>query len=272
MTNFETTCRFRAADGATVVGLLRMPVGVPTGAYLLFHGISTDKNEYLNFLATVAERLSERGFATLRIDFRGHGQSPETPETFTIGSQLLDAQAALNFIQSETGIQTTSLFGCSFGAPPCIFLKAWCPTRIGPVTLLSPVMDYRRTFIEPNTDWGKQTFPHQSLVRCLALGEHVPIGEGFYMAPPLLAGLLQADVEASLRVIDGPITILHGDHDGMVPIEISRDIAHAYPQVRLIEFKNMEHGFTDHGDDAGKSAATLSNLNRIVTVLATGGE
>src|SRR5690348_10175285 len=97
----EHKCVFKAADGVDIIGILRAPVGATRGTFLLLHGISTGKNEYLNFLGMIAGRLADNGFSSLRIDFRGHGESPVPPDGFTVGTQIIDVQAAIRFLQKE---------------------------------------------------------------------------------------------------------------------------------------------------------------------------
>jgi len=267
MNDYEQKHILTAIDGVKVVSILHMPDSSPKGACLLLHGIGTNKDEYLGFFAKIALKLAEAGIASLRLDFRGHGESPLPPDAFTISSQLLDAQAGLSFLRERTTIAKPDLFGCSFGAPPCLYLKAWVPAQLGRITLLAPVLNYRKVFLDPVSDWGKTTFPQAALRRCLEAGKPVPIGENFYMSPVLLANLMHADVEGSVSLIEEEFTVLHGVRDDMVPISLSQDVAARHPHLRLIEFPNMEHGFTDSGDETGESPATLANIEHIMRFL-----
>lgn len=265
----EKQVTFPAVDGAEVIGILRYPEKTILGAFLLLHGISTNKNEYLHFFETIADRLAEEGFGSLRIDFRGHGESLIPYREFTVGSQILDSLAAVQCLRKEFAVEKIHVFGCSFGAPPCIYLKATFDEKIQGIVLLSPVLDYDRTFLCPESVWGKETFPKDKLLACIERGEGIPITESFKMEPRLLADLLHSDVGEWIGRIDQPIWIIHGTEDDMVPISITRDYVREFPQLNLLEIAGMEHGFTEKGDKTGRSKGTSENVNKIVERLIT---
>ncbi len=63
---------FTSSDGVRLVASWRpSPAGAAAPAVLLLHAFSRDRRE----LAGVAEELAARGFATLSLDLRGHGDS-----------------------------------------------------------------------------------------------------------------------------------------------------------------------------------------------------
>lgn len=60
------------SDGWELVGDLRIPpAGEPVPAVLLLNQAAADRTDYVG----LAERLAERGLASLRLDLRGHGES-----------------------------------------------------------------------------------------------------------------------------------------------------------------------------------------------------
>ena len=91
---------------------------------ILLHGISSYKDEYLDFYKTLSEIFIQHDFATLRFDFRGHGESKEPPAEFTIASQIIDLSTVIKYIEKEKQYPSVDLLGCSFGAPPCIFASS----------------------------------------------------------------------------------------------------------------------------------------------------
>ena len=144
--------------------------------------------------------------------------------------------------------------------------------NIGAITMLAPVLDYRRVFIRPESDWGRSTFPPEAISACIEKGEPIALSETFFVGPRLLASMLHSNVMAEFARLGRPITVIHGDHDGMVSIGISRDAAAAYRNIRLIEFSNMEHGFTDAGDETGQRDATQTNVRNILEILISGAK
>ena len=71
------------------------------GTIVFCHGISTDQNEYLNFLKIMAEEVSRIGFNSVRFDFAGHGKSRSTPSEFSIRSQVADLYSVISWIEDN---------------------------------------------------------------------------------------------------------------------------------------------------------------------------
>jgi uncharacterized protein len=230
---------------------------------LLCHGIGMNRNEYLGFFATMASLLAQRGHGSLRIDFRGHGRSPVPACEFTVGSQLIDVRAARDFLRRQGFREPVDLMGCSFGAAPCIVSKANSPQDFGRVTLLAPVLDYRAVFIDPVSPWGTATFTRERLAKCASEGEPIAINDSFSMHPRLLASLLHSDV-LSFVPRAGTLTIIHGESDDMVPVELSMAAAERHANVRLVTIPDMEHGFTHTGDKQGSHTSTQRNIATIL--------
>jgi len=106
-------------DGVGIPGILCVPNGAERARVLMLHGITTSKNEYLDFFRELAHTLAGCGVGSLRIDFRGHGDSQVSSRAFTVASQCSDTYAALKwYLDLEPHSDVTyHVLGCSFGAP-----------------------------------------------------------------------------------------------------------------------------------------------------------
>jgi pimeloyl-ACP methyl ester carboxylesterase len=237
---------------------------------ILCHGISTDKNEYLDFLVTLEQKLKKRGISTLRFDFRGHGESGLPPSAFSIASQIIDLVAAVQWIKARSPNSRISFFGVSFGAPPCLMIERWAfDTKFGPRFLLAPVLSYDRTFLNPESNWAIQNFSSEAQKNALA-GSPIYLNDHFYMNGELFAEMAAMDIGKSISECNSPIYVMHGTEDDMVPFDISKQISEKEGNVELIEFPGMEHGFTAKGDETGLSEATLLNIEKIIDTVQRG--
>ena len=85
-----------------VSGILTYPEEVSASAsmpgVLLLHGFATDKNEVNNTNQQLAEQLAARGIISLRIDFRGYGNSAGNPEDFSVHDMVDDALVGYEFL------------------------------------------------------------------------------------------------------------------------------------------------------------------------------
>ena len=126
----QELCRFDAADGEALHGLLHRPEdgGVSDLAILQVHGVGGAF--YRGILSLVAERLAEQGWHVLPINTRGHdwvtrGKDPQgyigaTYENFE--DCLADIDGALSFLAGR-GYRRFILYGHSLGAVKVVFYQ-----------------------------------------------------------------------------------------------------------------------------------------------------
>ena len=71
----------------------------PLPAVLMLHGFGSQKDEVGNMYQRLAAALGEQGIASLRIDFRGWGESAGKMEESTVQSQIDDAATAYEYLK-----------------------------------------------------------------------------------------------------------------------------------------------------------------------------
>lgn len=237
---------------------------------ILCHGISTDKNEYLDFLVTMERELCSRGISTIRFDFRGHGESAASPAEFSVSSQILDLYHVVQWANRELRPKRISFFGVSFGAPPCLMIDQWLHgINMGPRFLIAPVLDYRRTFLDPESNWGKETFSKDAIEGALN-GKKIYLSDSFYVNGSFFSEVSAINVGIFLNACECPVHVMHGMEDDMVSLKISKDVAHGNSHTYVHEFPNMEHGFTDKGDESGESKETVQNIAKMIDIISRG--
>ncbi|GBG28452.1 Protein ABHD12B [Hondaea fermentalgiana] len=70
---------------------------------------------YNNVVTAVARALTEAGFTTMTLNFRGVGRSKGS-SSWQGTNERKDVEAALEFLRAETGVENVALVGYSFGA------------------------------------------------------------------------------------------------------------------------------------------------------------
>ncbi len=129
-----TRVTFPTGDGVAIVGAYAEGrSGAP--AALLLHMMPATKESWDRF----AEKLSARGFATLAIDLRGHGESVAAEDDRAMG---LDVEAAMRWLADRGhDPKRTVIVGASIGANLAIGYAA-AHHEIPAVGTLSPGLDY----------------------------------------------------------------------------------------------------------------------------------
>lgn len=233
-------------------------------AIIMAHGIMGSKNEYLNTLAHIAEVLEKRHIASLRIDFAGHGDSKQSLDNFSLSSQVENLNDAISWMEGM-GYGKFILLGVSFGAPPCI-ISTLLNKTVKKTVLIAPVMDYKKTFMNPITSWGKEKFGLEKILDGIRTNG-LYLDEEYYLSPAVLQDILLVDIPTFLGIVDKKIIIFHGDTDDMVPYSVSARVTEENTNIELVTMINTEHGITEVGDEDFSRSITRNNLNLVVEYL-----
>ena len=239
----ESRITFKSADGTTLVGLVAKPTGTPRGAVVLAHGITVEKNEG-GFYTRLAAHLAQRNLSSLRFDFRGHGDSQGKSDQMTIRGEIDDLSAAVDTLAS--GNSAVSIVGTSFGAAIAIEYAHRHAEKVLSLSLLAPVLDFRRTFLQPETEWAEEWFTKKALQKAEKTGQLNL--DGFVLGKALLSEFAVLKPIDSLRSISTPTLIVHGSDDSMVPFPVARDASKGLPHVTFIAVEEADHGFEGFED------------------------
>jgi hypothetical protein len=238
----NTQCTLKTLDNYTIAAI--HTISSRERLILWLHGLGMDKDEYLNFFTEGAEYLANKGFDSLRIDFRGHGSSSGTSSDFSIAGQMLDVECAINFIL-ETYSEKVPLYivGCSFSASPAIFTALNHPDLVKGIVLVSPVLSYKRTFLD-SIDFWRPVFN-----------------------PRLIEEMKIIHPDLALREVKQHVAIIHGGSDSMVPYAITKEISNQIG-IRLYSIPKMGHGFTDINDKTSMSKESQDNKIKIFDIIS----
>lgn len=221
--------KFASRDSLKLHGTLTTPPSPARGLMLMVHGITSDRSEWEIF-DLLADEVSKEGVASLRFDFRGHGESRLDEQLITLTGILSDVTSAWDELEGRAGVegarQKRYIVGSSFGGG-LAYAAASRDGRFDRAFLVAPVFDYLADIDHCAPKWRsdlkrKDHFKYNDL----ALGRGLA-NEALYFDP--LAGPAVAT------------TIFHGTADTDVSIELSRAVAAKHPSVDLVEMKGAGH-------------------------------
>lgn len=252
----------QSRDGMVLRATLERVDGA-RGCAVLAHGITGDRESDGLFTA-LALRLRNEGVASLRFDFRGHGESDGAQEAVTIRGEVADLRASLERARDEVRTPL-ALVASSFGAIAGIE----CLRDEGDVrcaVLVNPVLDPRRTFLEPELPWAKASFSPEALQAARDRGFLLLDGR-FRVGAELLREMGEAAPFRGYRTLEMPTLVLHGDRDSYVPFGITE--AHGPPNdaSRFVAVRGGEHGFPG----AAREPVVREMVAWIARHLAVGG-
>lgn len=210
------------------------------GVVVQAHGINANMTEGGMFVR-LADRLAEADFNVLRFSFRGHGSSGGTQRGTTIAGEMLDLQAAVEYM-ADRFPGPLSIVASSFGAVSTSLSLPWLGERLGRLALWNPVLDLRRTFVSPELRWGKENYgPDQQ--KLLHSQGFLVVDDEFEVGRVLFEEFHHYEPFTYLVASPVPALVVHGDRDSAVSYEIAQQAAAAKPNTEFHTVRGSDHGF-----------------------------
>jgi uncharacterized protein len=234
-----------------VVGTLCLPeTQVPAPVVLLLHGFTGSRHEMAiagtseYVFSRTARLLAEAGFASLRIDFRGSGESEGLWVDTTYSGQSADAVAAIDWLSACPDIDhgQISVLGWSQGGLVACHAARSRP-QVKSLILWAPVVNPMLTFsflLGSDTVLQALKQPAETLVTAqLPWGGEVKLNASYVHEMP------RTDPVAALACYPGPVQVIVGLHDEAVfPQPSSGEVLLAYHQgPHQLDIFEMDHSF-----------------------------
>ncbi len=209
-------------QGQKLYGMLHLPEGAgPHPAFILLHGYTATRIGPHRIFVKCAREAAARGFAALRFDFRGSGESEGGFEQMTISAEVSDAARALDLLELRPEVDPARLgvLGLSMGGAVASLLLGQ-DSRPRSAVLWAPLADPYAIFLAgaggrlPETDYDN----HGDLV-----------GRAFSAELPSL------DLLGAIRRYQGPLLVIHGDMDQTVPYQLGVRLYDAAPGRKSLE-------------------------------------
>jgi len=197
-----------------IAGMLHIPEGTPAPAAIFCHGFTGNRVESHRLFVHAARELCNRGFVTLRFDFRGSGESEGLFESMTISEEMSDLVTALRWLHDRKEIlkDRIGIVGLSLGGVVAI-LTAADDERIKAVCAWSTPAELGGLENTARSIFGESRIEVLMERRYFDLPSGDRIGRGFLM------DALTHDISRSVaRISPRPFLIVHGTNDQTIPV------------------------------------------------------
>lgn len=213
----------------------RLPKGFDTAKdsvemVVLMHGIFSSKG--YPPMPKIGKELARNGIATIAMDFGGHGRSQGKKVNMTIAKEIEEAKAVYDYACSLPYVTKVSILGHSQGGVVASMLagelarEGRAPHRL---ILLAPGAVIKEA-CQSGHFFGNRYDPKNppEYIRCYGL---------FKVGREYLTTTQQLDIYATSASYQGPVCIIHGTKDKMVPLWCSRKYDGIYKdsQLHLVE-------------------------------------
>ena len=225
------------SDAHTLYGELLLPAGktgkLPT--VICCHGFGSS---YKLCRDTMGKCFAMSGYAVVCFDFYGgskHSKSGGTMLEMSIFTEREDLSKVIEAVKAMDTTDTDNLFllgesqgGCVAGITAPRFQND-----------LKAIVEYYPAYCIPDDARKKYKSVDEIPAVCKTFG--LDVGKVYNEK------LLDFDVYEEIKGYMGPVLILHGDRDTVVPIEYGRRAAETYTNAEIVTFSGEIHGFTGKG-------------------------
>lgn len=194
---------------------------------ILMHGIFSSKN--FTPMPTIAKQLAKEGIASIRFNFGGHWSSEGKMELMTIEKEIADALAMWEYACSLPYVSKIGLLGHSQGG----VVASMTAGRIAAMgdtakplyglALLAPASVLKNACQNGGLFDAKfNPADPPEYVRCFKL---MKLGREYLLSTQ------QLDIYGTAEAYRGPVRIIHGSNDRLVPMWCSEDFKKTYGEA-----------------------------------------
>lgn len=228
-------------------GGLAMEVTLPEGfnedtdkcpMVILMHGIFSSKN--IVPIPALARALAKEGIASICFDFGGHWKSEGQMQEMTVGKEIEDALAMWEYAESLPYVSHIGLLGHSQGGVVASMTAGILASRgespaalvlIAPGSVIQDACKGGRFF---GAEFNPADPPEY--VKCFGV---MKLGREYILTTQEL------DIYGTAKAYTGPVRLIHGSKDTIVPMSCSEKFVETYTQdAELIVVEGENHMIT----------------------------
>ncbi len=235
--------------GQEMVATLQVPEGEAAPVVLLLHGFTGARDELATdhvkdgVFAYTADRLAEAGYASLRIDFRGSGESQADmsfAET-TFEGQIADALAAMDYLKASDEVDGEDIFVVGWSQGGLVAAAAAGRSNApDAVALWNAVGDPQKTYgglFGDAMSIGMDAAPDAPVTVTLPWGAEVVLNGAFF------DGIETHDAVGEIKGFTGPLFVAQGSKDTTVTPDNADAYIAAHEGPEVLWSAEMDHVF-----------------------------
>ena len=234
---------FIDCDGVKLHAKLDMPAGVEKCPLcILIHGFTGHMEEA--HIIAAQQAMNEASVAVLRAEMYGHGGSDGEFRKHTLYKWVTNALAVVRYAKTLDFVTDLYLSGHSQGGLLTMLVGGMCRDDFKAILPMSPawmIPDGAREGRLLGMEFDPKHIPEVLAGWGLELdGDYVRVAQTIH-------------VEDEIARYDGPVLIVHGDADEVVPFEYAKKAQVLYRNAKLVSVHGADHCFNGHLEEMAEA-------------------
>lgn len=238
-------------DGMTLRGYLDYPENFNGEIVVMYHGFTGNKTEHAKHFLNFSRIISKYGYASLRMDFSGNGESDGDFPDFTMDTMMAEAMQIYEYAKNLEGVKKVTLLGFSMGGGVSTYLSGKLGNKVSKLVLWSPAVNIndiiRRRFDNaPKLENGNALHGTFEISKKMyeSLDKHIPLD--------------------NISAFTNPVLIINGKKDLAVNYLQSVRLSVMYSNSRLHLINTAGHGYDafEERDDLYKQSLNFLLENK----------
>lgn len=221
---------------------------------ILMHGIFSSKN--ITPMPAIAKELARNGIASIRFNFGGHWSSEGKIEKMTIENEIADAMAIWDYVNTLPYVSRIGILGHSQGGVIASMTAGIISSQVNSsrkpygLVLMAPASVLTNACNNGEL-LGAKFDPANppEFIRCFGV---MKVSKEYILTTQEL------DIYSVAQEYKGPVMIIHGSEDSLVPMWCSEDFKRIYGDsavLNIIEGEN--HRISRRTKDAAKMVSSF---------------
>ena len=235
--------------GKTLRGYLDYPENFNGEILVFFHGFTGNKSEHAYHFRNFSRLIAKDGYASIRMDFSGNGESDGDFSEFTFDTMMSEAKEIIDYAFNLEGVKRVSLLGFSMGGAVASIMSSVYQNKLSKIILWSAaanIAEHIKNYFEKGVE--------------LPNGNKL-IATYFELSKEMYASIDKCHPMEGIEKFTNPVLLCHGRNDQCIDYMYSMRYAVKYPNAQVHIIDGANHGYDKVEEQKELYSKSLEFLN-----------